>query len=90
MKTQTINFVKMDFLKQAPYFDMLISKFGIYPLSWQSKHFTNEVVIEAKEKGNGLVNIMARMNGSEYFADISKPNFHKLMENTRSQDVRVA
>lgn len=90
MSNVTITFVKMDFLKNTPYFDMLTSKCKVYKLCDQRSHFKDEVVVEASPSKTGLIKLMVRMHGSEYFTKINQCAFHELMENARTEVVRVA
>jgi len=87
MTNQSNVFVKINDLKDKSYFDSLCSKCGIYPLSWQSLHFTDEVLIAYKPKKNGLYELLVRLNDSDYFTDVSSDKITHLIKDARIENV---
>lgn len=90
MSKQVNVFLKMDDLKNKPYFKSLRSKCGIYELASQGLNFTDEVLIVFRSKESGLTELLVRMNGSDYFTDVSADSMSELMEEARTVTVDTA
>ena len=80
MTNQVNIFVKMNNLKNKPYFGSLRSKCGIYELADQLPHFTDEVLITYRRKASGLFELLVRLNSSDYFADVSGAKISDIMK----------
>lgn len=83
MTSQANVFVKMNNLKNKPYFKSLRSKCGIYELADQSSQFTDEALISYRRKESGIFELLVRLNGSDYFADVSGSKIDDIMKDAR-------